>query len=207
MQVGRKLTSVARSHRLLSPFVRLVECSLSLPSELCVVPLRNLDVAMTESLTQQLDAVASLQEVRSKRVPKVMGRMLDARLLEGIVLPCLRKDLPIWLLEVRGRILRQSVTGPKEVFRVPVRSSLCSITASTMPSPASSCKRIHALTRTRFSGVISTSSTAFMTFARYLFRIMWPSDTSSLFLSSAKLLHSAIGFVAKYAPYFRLSSN
>jgi len=66
---------------------------------------------MTQSRPQILGAVARLQEVRSERVLEVMGRMLDARLLEY---------LPIQLLEVRGRILRQSVTRPEEVFRVAV---------------------------------------------------------------------------------------
>jgi hypothetical protein len=107
--LAHSYTSVARGHRRLRSLDAFVERSLSLSSEVRVITLRYVDAAMTQSRPQILGAVASLLEVRSERMPEVMGRMLDARLLEY---------LPIQLLEVRGRILRQSVTRPEEVFKV-----------------------------------------------------------------------------------------
>ena len=55
---------------------------------------------MSESLAEQPNVATGFQKGRGVRVPQIMGRMLDARLLE---------HLPIQLLEVRRRILGKSV--------------------------------------------------------------------------------------------------
>src|SRR5271170_7896698 len=66
---------------------------------------------MSERLAEQPNVASRFQKGRGVRVPQVMGRMLDTRLIE---------HLPIQLLKVRRRILGKSVARREKILRIAV---------------------------------------------------------------------------------------